>query len=58
MLFKVNGHLKIFLELKKPAKDLDEIDFIILPQISTSALLFTIHNAKIDFSGLDKHEEA
>ena len=31
-LFKVNGHhLKIFLEPKKPTKDLDEIDFIILP---------------------------
>ena len=31
-LFKVNGHrLKIFLEPKKSAEDLDEIDFIILP---------------------------
>ena len=31
-LFKVNGHrLKIFLEPKKPTKDLDEVDFIILP---------------------------
>ena len=32
MLFKVNGHhLKIFLEPEKPTKDLDEVDFIILP---------------------------
>ena len=32
MLFKVNGHhLKIFLEPKKPPKDLDEVDFLILP---------------------------
>ena len=32
MLFKVNGHhLKIFLEPKKPLKDLDEVDFLILP---------------------------
>ena len=31
MLFKVNGHrLKIFLEPKKPPKDLDEVDFLIL----------------------------
>ena len=31
-LFKVNGHyLKIFQEPKKPTKDLDEVDFIILP---------------------------
>jgi hypothetical protein len=31
-LFKVNGHrLKIFLEHKKPPKDLDEVDFLILP---------------------------
>ena len=31
-LFKINGHrLKIFLEPKKPAEDLDEIDLIILP---------------------------
>ena len=31
-LFKVNGHrLKIFPEPKKPSKDLDEIDFIVLP---------------------------
>jgi hypothetical protein len=27
-LFKVNGHhLKIFLELEKPPKDLDKVDF-------------------------------
>ena len=32
MLFKVNGHrLKIFLEPKKQPKDLDEVDFFILP---------------------------
>ena len=31
-LFKVNGHhLKIFLEHEKPPKDLDEVDFLILP---------------------------
>ena len=31
-LFKVNGHhLKIFLELEKPPKDLDEVNFLILP---------------------------
>ena len=31
-LFKVNGHrLKIFLEPNKPPKDLDEVDFLILP---------------------------
>ena len=30
-LFKINGHLKIFLEPKKPPKDLDEVDFLILP---------------------------
>ena len=31
-LFKVNGyHLKIFLEPKKAPKDLDEVDFLILP---------------------------
>jgi hypothetical protein len=31
-LFMVNGHrLKIFLEPKKPPKDLDEVDFLILP---------------------------
>ena len=31
-LFMVNGHhLKIFLEPEKPTKDLDEVDFIILP---------------------------
>ena len=31
-LFKVNGHhLKIFLDPKNPPKDLDEVDFLILP---------------------------
>ena len=31
-LFKVNGHcLKIFLELEKTPKDLDEVNFLILP---------------------------
>ena len=31
-LFKVNGHrLKIFLEPEKPPKELDEVDFQILP---------------------------
>ena len=31
-LFKVNGHhLKIFLEPEKPPKDLDEVNFLILP---------------------------
>ena len=31
-LFKVNGHrLKIFLEPEKTPKDLDEVDFLILP---------------------------
>ena len=32
MLFNLNGHrLKMFLEPKKPPKDLDEVDFIIFP---------------------------
>jgi len=31
-LLKVNGYcLKIFLEPEKPSKDMDEMDFIILP---------------------------
>jgi len=56
MLSKVNGHcLKIFLEPKKPPEDLDEVDFIILPRIYTSALLLTIRNIVAYFSGLVKH---
>ena len=55
-LFKVNGHrLEIFLEPKKPTKDLEEVDFIILPKIYTSALHLMIRNAVIYFLGLDKH---
>ena len=55
MLFKVNGHrLKIFLEPRKPPEDLDEVDFLILPYIYTTAILLTFRNAKIYFSGLDK----
>ena len=55
-LFKVNGHcLKIFLEHEKPPENLDEVDFIILPRIYTSALLLTIRNIVAYFSGLVKH---
>jgi hypothetical protein len=47
-LFKINGHrLKIFLEPKKPPEDLDEVDFIIMPYIYTSALLLMIHSAVV-----------
>jgi hypothetical protein len=46
-IFKINGHrLKIFLEPKKPPEDLDEVDFIIVPYIYTSALLM-IHSAVV-----------
>ena len=49
-LFKVNRHhLKIFLEPKNPPEDLDEVDFLILPKIYTSAILFMFRNAKIYF---------
>jgi hypothetical protein len=45
MLFKVNGHrLKIFLEPEKPHEDLDEVDFLILPQIYITAILLTTRN--------------
>jgi hypothetical protein len=47
-LFKVNGHrLKIFLEPEKPPKNLDEVDFLILPYNYTTTILFTFSNAKI-----------
>jgi hypothetical protein len=55
MLFEVNGHhLKIFLEPENPPKDLDELIFLILPQIYTTIILFMFRNAKISFSGLDR----
>ena len=54
-LFKVNGHrLKMFLEPKKPPKDLDEVDFEILLYITPLPSSVTNCNAKTYFSGLDR----
>ena len=42
-LFKVNGHhLKIFLEHKKPPKDLDEVDFFDFTINYTTAILYNV----------------
>ena len=39
----INGHcLKIFLEAKKLPEDLDEVDFLILPYIYTTAILCNV----------------
>jgi hypothetical protein len=54
-LFKINGHYpKIFLEAKNPPKDLDEVDFLILPKFTPLPSSVTFRNVRIYFSGLDR----